>query len=285
MREHFAGFGPIPADAGEPLQSSMSWIHLRAYPRGRGGARRCAAIGIAMRGLSPRTRGSPVGRRAELVGRGPIPADAGEPSARTGGSCSRRAYPRGRGGASGPRDGDDAPVGLSPRTRGSRRVPVLRWRWRGPIPADAGEPSRSTARICTCWAYPRGRGGAEHVETERSAGEGLSPRTRGSRAHARAGALGEGPIPADAGEPRGSLGEDAVLGAYPRGRGGARWPPRESGGQGAYPRGRGGAMPVDAPPPPAKGLSPRTRGSRPQRLARLLHRGPIPADAGEPPLQ
>jgi len=50
-------------------------------------------------GLSPRTRGSLDGARAAAAAYGPIPADAGEPTTNVSPERSRRAYPRGRGGA------------------------------------------------------------------------------------------------------------------------------------------------------------------------------------------
>ena len=193
-------------------------------------------------GLSPRTRGSRGITPGQIVDYGPIPADAGEPDGRRHGGHDHRAYPRGRGGAGPAWIARGLREGLSPRTRGSRndRLPVLLQG--GPIPADAGEPSGRVPSPPCPGAYPRGRGGASSGKSNPVSAQGLSPRTRGSRAARRAGADAVGPIPADAGEP-----------------GGRRWMIPLSG---AYPRGRGGATGLAPFPTLEQGLSPRTRGSR-----------------------
>ena len=59
---------------------STSWC-VRAYPRGRGGARQEITDESWYYGLSPRTRGSQQGAQDALLAAGPIPADAGEPQA------------------------------------------------------------------------------------------------------------------------------------------------------------------------------------------------------------
>ena len=258
----FRGPGPIPADAGEPWPKRGHACIARAYPRGRGGARRSAAPAAARYGLSPRTRGSPVADQRGVGPCGPIPADAGEPSAKPLMSCWRRAYPRGRGGAAAMRTACALRMGLSPRTRGSRPGRLHRRGQQGPIPADAGEPSGCSAANWAARAYPRGRGGAPGRIHIIDRPHGLSPRTRGSLV-ARFERLGDrGPIPADAGEPRP--------------------PPPHARRPRAYPRGRGGAIGDRAVVMLHVGLSPRTRGSRRARAARGARPGPIPADAGEP---
>ena len=54
----------------------------------------------------------------------------------------------------------DTYVGLSPRTRGSHAVRPRTVQIRGPIPADAGEPTLRRSSMVFTGAYPRGRGGA-----------------------------------------------------------------------------------------------------------------------------
>ena len=152
--------GPIPADAGEPWRLPPHPWRGRAYPRGRGGAREVQPNSAPSGGLSPRTRGSQIPLKFWNPRAGPIPADAGEPAGSACGVTSRGAYPRGRGGASVEPQKAGAPMGLSPRTRGSpqaSRAPTTR---PGPIPADAGEPWSSLPSRTYGWAYPRGRGGA-----------------------------------------------------------------------------------------------------------------------------
>ena len=173
--------GPIPADAGEPRICGIRCREVWAYPRGRGGAADKGRSRRQRGGLSPRTRGSRGLRGGRQQGVGPIPADAGEPQHKSAPKRSRRAYPRGRGGAS-----DDSPcadriAGLSPRTRGSQLAASGENCVCGPIPADAGEPRISHMNASRCGAYPRGRGGADAPSACSHCCQGLSPRTRGSR--------------------------------------------------------------------------------------------------------
>ena len=193
---------------------------------------------------------------------GPIPADAGEPTIPDATPLEVRAYPRGRGGTFPPAASISAAMGLSPRTRGNRRLPACARRRPGPIPADAGEPTRAAAGPRKPRAYPRGRGGTCLPRGRTAHRRGLSPRTRGNLDQ-RAGFFSMcGPIPADAGEPGNWLSSLFVLTAYPRGRGG-------TGGAG-----HGGVS--------GGGLSPRTRGNLTGPTNSAISRGPIPADAGEP---
>ncbi len=74
-------------------------------------------------GLSPRTRGSQPPCQARSQRQGSIPAHAGEPVTAPFCSAQRRVYPRARGGASRRRAHLPEETGLSPRTRGSQRIP------------------------------------------------------------------------------------------------------------------------------------------------------------------
>ena len=91
---------------------------------------------------------------------------------------------------------------------------------------------------------------------------GLSPLTRGNRAHGQRLDATEGPIPAHAGQP-GAAVECASC---------AR----------AYPRSRGATIQSPASSVPTPGLSPLTRGNLLQHGDALLDEGPIPAHAGQP---
>jgi len=213
-------------------------------------------------GLSPRTRGSPLAAGVARLAAGPIPADAGEPTARPHRDAGPRAYPRGRGGAIRLPIRVAAPRGLSPRTRGSHVLGGFDFAAFGPIPADAGEPGTPPRSRTPPRAYPRGRGGAAHGAGDDVRLAGLSPRTRGSRQDQLRVRLRQGPIPADAGEPC------SARASPPLGR--------------AYPRGRGGAQASAARGSSCAGLSPRTRGSPARRPRSHPREGPIPADAGEP---
>ena len=93
---------------------------MRAYPRGRGGTSEHSMTSSVPAGLSPRTRGNRHRHVSQRVGRGPIPADAGEPRRRTSWRATFRAYPRGRGGTDKRKPIKIATLGLSPRTRGNQ---------------------------------------------------------------------------------------------------------------------------------------------------------------------
>ena len=198
------------------------------------------------------------------VRKGPIPASAGEPVSHRYPLRSIRAYPRECGGAQEMFSRAVPEKGLSPRVRGSpsrKKCDVLRvW----PIPASAGEPENTWASSTFDWAYPRECGGAPNACCTRKAILGLSPRVRGSRFGVKSAFAKYGPIPASAGEPEAVKCGGRLDRAYPR----------ECGGAGPSPH-------ILTPPP---GLSPRVRGSRFERHQLNALFGPIPASAGEPPI-
>ena len=172
--------GPIPANAGEPVRYMTPLPKMWAYPRERGGTdlRRCSTCFCA--GLSPRTRGNPVGSVASRHGSGPIPANAGEPVS----SASRQiriwAYPRERGGTGLSARKASRSAGLSPRTRGNPTMGRRSHGHLGPIPANAGEPQTFGEPFNSKGAYPRERGGTKGSRAAITARGGLSPRTRGN---------------------------------------------------------------------------------------------------------
>ena len=172
-------------------------------------------------GLSPRVRGSRAAGEAEDGRVGSIPAGAGEPHPRRPYPLQRRVYPRGCGGASSMTAEARMVRGLSPRVRGSH-VPIdVRSRRDGSIPAGAGEPARWRLAGLFCRVYPRGCGGAGHGEADGGAGQGLSPRVRGSLNGQQGLQQAGGSIPAGAGEPDAQDGAAVERGVYPRGCGGA----------------------------------------------------------------
>ena len=151
--------GPIPAQAGEPCCRPAPSRTTKAYPRAGGGTYELALGTRIYRGLSPRRRGNhrslPDGRRRT----GPIPAQAGEPRWKAIAFCSARAYPRAGGGTIVTASPSHCARGLSPRRRGNHGALRLTRQAEGPIPAQAGEPTPSSPRCSTCWAYPRAGGG------------------------------------------------------------------------------------------------------------------------------
>ena len=96
--------------------------------------------------------------------------------------------------------------GLSPRVRGNRlRIGRLRVGRRS-IPACAGEPGVSFYKPQRCAVYPRVCGGTRRSERGRGVRGGLSPRVRGNQGNVGAVYVGNGSIPAGAGEPASASG-------------------------------------------------------------------------------
>ena len=237
---------------------------------------------MVIEGLSPRGRGNRRLFRARRRFAGPIPARAGEPGSATSATCGGRAYPRAGGGTLEAHEAERVGEGLSPRGRGNRNVIDDFRHVKGPIPARAGEPHRSTAWWCRKGAYPRAGGGTilECWSKNRFRGlsprgrgnhpailevgrrGGLSPRGRGNPEYRGPRAPARGPIPARAGEP----------GSFRAGCHRFK----------AYPRAGGGTQRPDWIARLGEGLSPRGRGNPEYRGPRAPARGPIPARAGEP---
>ena len=196
-----AVFGSIPAHAGEPrhVGAYAGWDEV--YPRPRGGTtcHKCGRRGTD--GLSPPTRGNQSARGTSAAGRRSIPAHAGEPRVSLAPPCAPRVYPRPRGGtdAHGARHGDRR--GLSPPTRGNRRLHSDKQGQRGSIPAHAGEPAQRGSVSTPTTVYPRPRGGTGRRGWRRFIPAGLSPPTRGNRKVTGGEHHGTGSIPAHAGEP------------------------------------------------------------------------------------
>ncbi len=139
------------------------------------------------RGLSPLARGNRPSRTIRASRCGPIPARAGQPSARMPGISAARAYPRSRG---------------NPEVAGAQIVGV------GPIPARAGQPQYLPRFVDEQRAYPRSRGATPKAPRADCVRPGLSPLARGNpptaaRRPARPGPIPArpGPIPARAGQP------------------------------------------------------------------------------------
>ena len=213
-------------------------------------------------GLSPRRRGNRCRARADPQRHGPIPAQAGEPMSCPRRSATTRAYPRAGGGTPKTCYRSASSTGLSPRRRGNRSgVHPLRIH-DGPIPAQAGEPSRSRGARGDTKAYPRAGGGTLKPTALAPDDPGLSPRRRGNRLFERALPQNGGPIPAQAGEPSSPAASWAV--------------------NRAYPRAGGGTTTLKASHTSIEGLSPRRRGNHHEAPAPAGARGPIPAQAGEP---
>ncbi len=173
-----------------------------------------------------------------------------------------KVYPRVCGGASSCLNTWRISSGLSPRVRGSPMTFARLISSAGSIPACAGEPYGDISSCQRRQVYPRVCGGANYPAGKQPQSGGLSPRVRGSPPQTPVDELGQGSIPACAGEPCHSYPMLTVTTVYPRVC--------------------GGATIERAIEPSSAGLSPRVRGSRSHDPADCNGRGSIPACAGEP---
>ena len=114
--------GLSPPTRGEPKRSHCTALNCRVYPRPRGGTLEYGSQTSACIGLSPPTRGNPGRTRSERPAHGSIPAHAGEPGTPPIPTSSSRVYPRPRGGTRSEIRARWLIAGLSPPTRGNRRV-------------------------------------------------------------------------------------------------------------------------------------------------------------------
>ena len=191
----------IPACAGEP--PPLIWVMSASmvYPRVCGGTIGVGANNDFFTGLSPRVRGNPPTPTAKPRSARSIPACAGEPASCTRWRGAKRVYPRVCGGTLRGLENDFRAVGLSPRVRGNRPVPLRRPGAVRSIPACAGEPRAERLERTLDEVYPRVCGGTSTVSTIQRGLWGLSPRVRGNPANAAHGVNGMRSIPACAGEP------------------------------------------------------------------------------------
>ena len=132
--------GSIPACAGEPPPDVGREAISEVYPRVCGGTRYSVRRLQQHVGLSPRVRGNLWGTVGILSAPGSIPACAGEPFRLLGWLVRPTVYPRVCGGTLFMLPRWDAALGLSPRVRGNRFLPVGLSEIIRSIPACAGEP-------------------------------------------------------------------------------------------------------------------------------------------------
>ena len=252
--------GSIPACAGEPREKPTPRTSKRVYPRVCGGAALAVSLVRALRGLSPRVRGSPPNLPPRSARPGSIPACAGEPPGLPVSMRIGLVYPRVCGGASTVAVIRDPSSGLSPRVRGSHDGGGPIAPSTGSIPACAGEPRSDARGVREHRVYPRVCGGASDSTSTLTSIEGLSPRVRGSPARERDSWSSEGSIPACAGEPDRAPDRSHMPRVYPRVCGGAQRRQRSL--------------------TRTLGLSPRVRGSPPSLQRHIIVHGSIPACAG-----
>ena len=208
--------GPIPARAGQPRGNCTSTTGSGAYPRTSGATCRLSALIVTLLGLSPHERGNLRMSPDSSALSGPIPARAGQPACATRRAKRSRAYPRTSGATEAHQWLTYKRQGLSPHERGNRQADAERLACVGPIPARAGQPSSAAPPRPSTGAYPRTSGATAGSPAVAASYQGLSPHERGNPARANASQLGQGPIPARAGQPRSRATPTRTTRAYPR---------------------------------------------------------------------
>ena len=170
----------------------------------------------ADRGLSPRVRGNQPSWAAPSSSARPIPACAGQPVGVAVFLLQAAAYPRVCGATLPENLRHPLAYGLSPRVRGNPAARSHRCPGTGPIPACAGQPSRSCSRRRRVAAYPRVCGATGERAIRDTQTGGLSPRVRGNQFHPWSRPRNPGPIPACAGQPCMGWATIPRFRAYPR---------------------------------------------------------------------
>ena len=273
--------GSIPACAGETEKAVKRPNAPAVHPRVCGGNSLWLGIRTEVAGPSPRVRGKLLRQDGDPLGRGSIPACAGEhhgsqpreprhrsiPACAGETACSASVlsavpvHPRVCGGNSVPRRLVVERRGPSPRVRGKRSMGIRRCgSWRS-IPACAGETFPSVSSRRGVGVHPRVCGGNGESVIRLIVGPGPSPRVRGKRPCIdRACYLG-GSIPACAGETRTARHVDRICRVHPRVC--------------------GGNLAGSLRRSPEPGPSPRVRGKPIRILAGIGILRSIPACAGE----
>ena len=254
------------------------------YPRTHGETSSRFPSSSVMKGLSPHTRGNRSMGIGLPSGTGSIPAHTGKPIRNGLQGNRQRVYPRTHGETAASLDGWVDEEGLSPHTRGNRKVRPVHERGIGSIPAHTGKP-QGNPRL-----------------SPRSV-EGLSPHTRGNRRSVGNRIDHVGSIPAHTGKPRSRLLRGLAIWVYPRTHGEtagpAPWngsrirsipahtgkpigPPVVNSNNKVYPRTHGETNPVTWISKPRLGLSPHTRGNQLIDTGIPFTIGSIPAHTGKP---
>ena len=209
----------IPAHAGKTTLSNLTSSLTRAHPRSRGENSPPRERLNSLSGLSPLTRGKLYLLRMVLSSLGLIPAHAGKTRADGRRHAGNRAHPRSRGENVSTEGMRSTASGSSPLTRGKPGVCSSRATSSGLIPAHAGKTHTSQSSSRASRAHPRSRGENWIYASEKSAGAGSSPLTRGKRTKPGIRGQSIGLIPAHAGKTERRRHGDYLPAAHPRSRG------------------------------------------------------------------
>ena len=215
------------------------------------------------RGSSPRTRGTG-SHRCELIAHCRfIPAHAGNSTHRAGLNRSEAVHPRARGEQGDSMLQEMLAIGSSPRTRGTGPTLPGCYVGRRFIPAHAGNRLTSPINPGPTPVHPRARGEQGEDSARSRPKAGSSPRTRGTVLESLIGDLALRFIPAHAGN--------------------RVDPARFARTRSVHPRARGEQYSSSVITVPARGSSPRTRGTVAHAVSTGGQHRFIPAHAGNRP--
>ena len=250
----------IPACAGNSLLAQAAWCEDAVHPRVCGELMAGVTLSSSGHGSSPRVRGTPRGPRGPRGGGRFIPACAGNSSPARPPASPGTVHPRVCGELGPRRLHRPISPGSSPRVRGTRvRAAVARAEARF-IPACAGNSFPEDPENPHSTVHPRVCGELPLRCASRSAGDGSSPRVRGTLPQRPHPVLLARFIPACAGNsPTGRL---------------------RRAGRPVHPRVCGELYPPNPAGLPAGGSSPRVRGTPSAKHQRPDKRRFIPACAG-----
>ena len=218
-RQPVVGAGIIPALAGNTLISAINKRRRWDHPRSRGEYNRPDDVYSQWKGSSPLSRGIPRNPFWALVSLRIIPALAGNTTARSARSRSRRDHPRSRGEYPGGGGVDVLRYGSSPLSRG---IPAAEHRKQpqfGIIPALAGNTTSTGGCTSSTADHPRSRGEYSASKPWPSSLRGSSPLSRGILTRSAAARAARGIIPALAGNTNQAISEALPVADHPRSRG------------------------------------------------------------------
>ena len=255
---------------------------MRVYPRACGATVNPRLTSSTAWGLSPRMRGNRDQGRPRSIGKGSIPAHAGQPVTDSDSRSRRRVYPRACGATEIRKHGLTLTQGLSPRMRGNHQSTQARSYAGGSIPAHAGQPLVVDGDAEDAGVYPRACGATAMGFMLALSEKGLSPRMRGNLRQIIRRAGVRGSIPAHAGQP--SIAGDIMhyYKVYPRACGATLRCSHSFAIVRVYPRACGATLGRTGSDGVEGGLSPRMRGNPPDYETGELTAGSIPAHAGQP---
>ena len=191
--------GIIPAYAGNTCETCEGSSDGGDHPRVCGEHAMVSATALAVRGSSPRMRGTQSRCRPCMRRTGIIPAYAGNTRGGSNATADIRDHPRVCGEHTSRNSSRRRMTGSSPRMRGTRHRRSVRSLRAGIIPAYAGNTASCRVWSAASRDHPRVCGEHHGRVVKTSPTQGSSPRMRGTQLHGRHPVRMLGIIPAYAG--------------------------------------------------------------------------------------